>query len=261
MFKFFFDTADVDYIKNVLDKVDIDRKSILGITTNPNAMSKINCLTLQSWEGKVKQLCELVTDMRNGQWGGEVHIQLPYSRASADEAIRFADLISSWSDGITSVSMKISPSPEILNVVYALNDMVKTNVTGLSDAGTAYKCIGYGVDYVSIIPGRMEEVGINADKHLRFLHGCDADIITGSMRTVSGLARAIYFNTLPTIGTRVWDQIIDGNIDLSTLHVCNDIDPKVFCPQVDKTNLELSTSFFDQMDKLGEQVYKDFISI
>lgn len=261
MFEFFFDTADVDYIKNVLDKVDLDRSCILGITTNPNAMSKINCMTLQSWEKKTRELCEFVTSIRNGKFGGEVHVQLPYSRASDEEAIRFAELISSWNDGITSISMKISPSPDILDVVYVLNDLVRTNVTGLSDAGTAYKCISRGVDYVSIIPGRMEEVGINADSHLRFLAGCNTNVITGSMRTVTGLARAVYYDTLPTIGTRVWDQIIDGNIDLRTFHICNTIDRKVFCPQIDKTNLELSTSFFDQMDKLGEQAYKDFISI
>ena len=45
---FFFDTADTDYIRKIWDKLGkyIDGQSVIGITTNPNALAKVNCDTL-----------------------------------------------------------------------------------------------------------------------------------------------------------------------------------------------------------------------
>ena len=49
MFNYFVDTADIDYIS----KLDLANRfnpvHMLGITTNPNAMSKINHWSLDSW--------------------------------------------------------------------------------------------------------------------------------------------------------------------------------------------------------------------
>ena len=65
--------------------------------------------------------------------------------------------------------MKIPPYNEFLNISEELNQKVLTNVTGVSDHATAMKCISYGVNYVSIIPGRMEEVGIDAVSLMTYL--------------------------------------------------------------------------------------------
>lgn len=39
---FFFDTADVDYIRKTWDKMQshVSGESVIGITTNPNALAK-----------------------------------------------------------------------------------------------------------------------------------------------------------------------------------------------------------------------------
>ena len=42
--KFFFDTADKNYIDNLWNKlsISVNKEHVAGITTNPNAFSKIN---------------------------------------------------------------------------------------------------------------------------------------------------------------------------------------------------------------------------
>ena len=144
-----------------------------------------------------------------------------------------------------------------MEVVGEIQKLMPVNVTGLADCGTALSCMTYGVDYVSIIPGRMEEVGIVADDHLKFLlkRNSDTKVITGSMRTIDGLARAVKYDTIPTIGTRVWDKIANKSLDIGTL---SEQDP-LFSPHIDSRNTDLSVSFFHQMDTLGMKAYEEFV--
>ena len=55
MAAFFFDTADTDYIRKIWDKLGkhIDPSAVIGITTNPNALAKVNCDTLQKFEESI----------------------------------------------------------------------------------------------------------------------------------------------------------------------------------------------------------------
>ena len=50
MREFFFDTANTDFIKSTMNKYGskINRKWVKGITTNPNAFSKINKFHLKN---------------------------------------------------------------------------------------------------------------------------------------------------------------------------------------------------------------------
>ena len=256
MFDFFIDTADIDYIRNLTPAIEDYRKNVKGITTNPNAMDKIRQRTLAEWQSTLPDLCKLVSEIR-GDDQGEVHVQAPNSEMTGQEVLAFAQHIHKFNDGQTKLALKIAPKADVLEVVGEIQKLMPVNVTGLADCGTALSCMTYGVDYVSIIPGRMEEVGIVADDHLKFLlkRNSDTKVITGSMRTIDGLARAVKYDTIPTIGTRVWDKIANKSLDIGTL---SEQDP-LFSPHIDSRNTDLSVSFFHQMDALGMKAYEEFV--
>ena len=190
---FFFDTADTEYVKQLWEKLkgQIDPKSVAGITTNPNAFHKIEAGTIKEWKDKTLELCQLVSEIR-GDDLGVVYVQQPNSRMLGRDVLVWAAEISKWGDGNTRVGLKIPPFKEVLNVTDKLSTVIgiEVNVTGVADCSTALRAFSYGVDYVSIIPGRMEEQGINAKAQVSFTNqrNCkNSKIITGSMRTIEGL--------------------------------------------------------------------------
>ena len=91
---FFFDTADIDYIKKLWKRFskDIPSNLVAGITTNPNAFSKINLNNLSEWKLTTKNLCKLVTEIRN-DGKGVVYVQIPYSRMKKKQINEWIDLI------------------------------------------------------------------------------------------------------------------------------------------------------------------------
>lgn len=272
---FFFDTADLDVIERTWEKLSKTTSSsaIAGITTNPNALAKVNCNTLKELEFLTYKLTRFLSKVRNDQLGA-VHVQLPVSSASADEQMNWVRYLQGLGDGRTHVAMKIPPFKHVLDRVREkqMNRFVQINVTGVSDAATALRCFSYPeISYVSIIPGRMEEVGIDAQKQLRFVNqrngafnpGKNQSIIAGSMRTVDGLQRSIDAGTIPTIGQRVWDAMTDEDyanftswwrgVESDAGEYTDDI------PLIDDRNVKLTKDFFSQMDTLGEPLYKEFI--
>lgn len=272
MFDFFFDTADTDYIRKTWDDVgsQLDPSQVRGITTNPNAFMKIEAHQLGEWEKKLPELCSLVTEIK-GDDTGVVYVQAPRSTMTPEEVISYAQHISQFSDGTTKLGLKIPPFQPILEVVDELNKYMETNVTGLSDCSTALSCLSYNVRYISLIPGRMEEKGVDAKSHVLFTRrrknegtSLTGEIIAGSMRTIDGLEWVCNYGTVPTIGTRVWDQIV-GNSDILSkvatfgkeIVSCRDLN---FSPHIIDVNTQLSVDFFQQMDECGKHAHKDFIS-
>lgn len=265
--KFFIDTADVDYNKKTWDKLSkvFSGKELVGITTNPAAMAKVNADTMEKMGVTTKNLCKLVTDIRRDT-SGVVYVQGPSSKMTADELFKYAQLVESWSDGFTKVGLKIVPHYETLANINYFSSMIDINVTGVADCSTALRCFSHNVRYVSIIPGRMEERGVNAKEQISFVNErkksfSESEIITGSMRTIEGLAWAIEYDTVPTVGSRVFDQIFDQNL----VQAFKDMWAKpVFksahriSPLVTQDMLNLSNEFFDQMDQLGAVAYKDW---
>jgi hypothetical protein len=97
-------------------------------------------------------------------------------------------------------------------------------------------------------------------------------IIAGSMRTVEGLRNAIVRGTVPTIGARVWDKMLNpsartGQPDLTDFprlwtntdnDFRNELAGFTHAPFIEDANYQLSAAFFDQMNKLGEPIYKEF---
>jgi transaldolase len=263
MFNYFVDTADIDYISKLDLANRFDPVHMLGITTNPNAMSKINHWSLDSWTQVLPKLCELVSSIR-GDNLGQVHVQAPNSHMTGDEVLKFAEYIYKFNDANTKLALKIPPTISVLKRVDDIKVFMPVNVTGLSDCCSAFACLEHGVDYVSIIPGRMEEVGIDANAHLRFITKRTGKgyhkVITGSMRTVEGLLNAVRYHTIPTIGTRVWDKLVDFDLNNHQIDYYDEDTVEMFAPDINDDNRNLSTSFFYQMDGLGIQAYKDFLN-
>ena len=271
---FFFDTADTDYIRKIWDKLGkyIDGSSVIGITTNPNALAKVNCDTLEKFETLVPQMTSLVGELRGEGPAGLVYVQVPNSTMNDEDILRWAVYVNEFNGNGAAIALKIphfsyvlrlSGEPELSNLFL--------NVTGVSDANTIIKALSYqNVFFASIIPGRMEEVGIDANAHLEYLANQQLqrhqNIIAGSMRTIEGLKNSIFYHTVPTIGSRVWDLIDKENrweefvSYWETTYEVADKPSADYTPLVTDTNLDLSKQFFDQMDKLGESLHKEFMS-
>ena len=271
---FFFDTADTDYIRKIWDKLGkyIDGSSVIGITTNPNALAKVNCDTLEKFENLVPQMTSLVGEIRGEGPDGLVYVQVPNSQMKDEDILRWATYVNEFNGNGAAIALKIphfsyvlrlSGEPELRNLYL--------NVTGVSDANTIIKALSYhNVFFASIIPGRMEEVGIDANAHLKYLADQQLqrhqNIIAGSMRTIEGLKNSIFYHTVPTIGSRVWDLIDAENrweefvSYWENTYEVSEEPSADYTPVVTDTNLDLSKQFFDQMDKLGESLHTEFMS-
>lgn len=273
MKEFFFDTADTEFIRNTWKKIEnrVDKKLVRGITTNPNAFFKMGKFRLTEWLNSIPELCKVVSEIR-GDSEGIVYVQGPSSKMTPEELHAYAQMVLQHQSGGAYVGLKIPPYTRILRNSGSFSDMF-LNVTGVADAGTALKCLTYpNVRYVSIIPGRMEEAGIDSVKHLSFVNQrCPAkneryeyrrEIISGSMRTMEGLISTFKYGTVPTIGERVWNLILEEDnlqklLDIDYSEAQSDVTAE-FCPPFTEVSTNLSVSFFEQMDKCGEQAYADF---
>lgn len=275
MAAFFFDTADTDYIRKIWDKLGkhIDPSAVVGITTNPNALAKVNCDTLQKFEELVPRMCELVRELRgDSSTEGLVYVQVPNSTMSYEDILRWAVYVNEFNGNGAAIALKIPHFSYILRMAGEPElQNLYLNVTGVSDANTIIKALSYqNVFFASIIPGRMEEVGIDANAHLRYLANQQLqrhqNIIAGSMRTIEGLKNSIFYHTVPTIGSRVWDLIDAENrweefaSYWENTYEVSDEPSADYTPLVTDTNLDLSKQFFDQMDKLGESLHTEFMN-
>lgn len=282
---FFFDTANEEYIRNLWYKEGlkdyVNPMAVRGITTNPNAFKKMEMFKLEEWETQLVKLCKLVTEIRSSIESplnimkGVVYVQVPNCDMRVEEMLHFAEHISKFNDGTTKLGLKLPPYLEVLLHIEEFNAIMETNITGVADAGTALYAASFPVRYVSLIPGRMEEVGIDADAHMGYIQASNnfipfpmgsaehfTELITGSMRTLEGLKKAFEYGTVPTIGERVWNLMLEDSFDMNELDKFNDLDfeyhPTTFCPHIDERNTELSSSFFEQMNECGSQARSDF---
>lgn len=259
MFNFLIDTADEEYIKNKWDflKQHIPGKSVIGITTNPNAFYKVNDLSMEQWFLRMKKLADLLESIR-GDKNGELHVQFPNSNITEELFKKWCDKLECLNLSNVKLFIKVPPFSDGLKIAqkYCKN----INVTGVSDSGTALNALSYKISYLSLIPGRMEEVGINAKDHVKYVQNRKKDnkkIITGSMRTLECLKWCVELGTVPTIGTRVFDLFNENNIKDITKWKKQSFTNIKFCPFVDERNLSLSSDFFKQMDDMGNKCYED----
>lgn len=281
--RFFLDTADVDYIKNLLGHFathGVEFQNIAGVTTNPNAMSKVGATSFEQFVKQTREvvaLMESITDPQYDIFLKEVFVQIPRSDMTTGEIIRFVDFcIENLQSENVAVGIKIPPYPNVLNNLDEIFTAVNGghgaifNVTGVADAGTALMALSYPeVEYVSIIPGRMKEVGIDYAAHCVYPRlACITDyqkLIAGSMRTVDQVFETVSFGMIPTIGTRVWDIFEEEDF----VRLNDKVQPSGeqltrfangdynFAPLTSQANTDLSLAFFEQMDNLGTQLYEE----
>ena len=180
-----------------------------------------------------------------------------------EEVLEWAEYISTFNDGNTKLGLKIPPYKPILDIVDDLNKIMEVNVTGLADCSTALNCLTRNVRYVSIIPGRMEEKGLDAKSHMKYANqrkDDNSDIIAGSMRTIEGLRWVSEYGAVPTIGTRVWDLVFSemGVEEFNLLEEVKHEKYISFSPLVTEISTNLSVDFFEQMDDCGKKTYQQF---
>lgn len=275
---FFFDTADTDAIKKIWDTLGkrIDSANVLGITTNPNALSKVGCNTLAQFEELVPRMCETIKEIRGDAAPGIVYVQGPNSLMTEDETLKWAEYVNQFNTDTHSIGLKIPHFSYLIGLTdHPTLQQLYLNVTGVADAATIIKALlNPNIFFASIIPGRMQEQGtIDVEDQLKYLAHQKLhphqNIIAGSMRTIDGLKQSIHFDTIPTIGTRVWDIIEKDNLwgefeSYWSNRYWNSHDPAHpdadYMPRVSNSTEMVSREFFDGMDILGKDMYAEFQS-
>lgn len=266
-FDFFIDTADTEYIKRKWDEVNkvVDLNNYKGITTNPSAFAKEGLTTIAEWEKRTRELCLLVEEQTTKK-NVVVYVQMPSDSLSYTQTKRWASMISGWGTDKVQVGLKIPPyyshmAKELLHLI------PKINVTGLAEHGTLLRCAAVGgISHLSIIPGRMEAADIDAKAQVAYIvqnlpAHTKPKVITGAMRTLEGLKWCAEFHTVPTIGKRVLDLINKDNAEEVFNPVLRnnflDLDSQ-YVPLIEQRNIDLSVSFFKEMNKCSEQVATEF---
>ena len=158
MQKFFIDIANPDVIKTILEKIDLDNLSerLSGITTNPKALAKYFNRDF-SLEDLKSHLTNLNICLQNLKAKNPIiYVQIPSDEKTTINLSEMCNFVQSLD---FKVGIKIPHYYYFLNEIHKYKD-ISFNVTGVSDFLIASKCLSYPVDYVSIIPGRMEEKGI-----------------------------------------------------------------------------------------------------
>lgn len=277
---FFFDTADTGAISKVYSRLTalyghFINYSIIGVTTNPNAMAKIGATSLSDMVQVILDIDRFFC-ISNDELSSfytripqEIHIQLPDCDMPFDDCLKWFEYFEQL-ELQSKLVFKMPPNAKLLSEASRHSSEKKIryyNVTGLADAASILWALSYPyVSYASIIPGRMQNVMPleEVNKHLQLLASAkipvSKKIIAGSMRTLDGLKDAINYNTVPTIGTRVWDLMTGDDFkhfaswwsyNSQLIHSYVQID-------ISDANRNLSNSFFEEMNKLGEPIANEF---
>ncbi len=258
---FLFDTADVDALKRVWSdlKGSVIPDFVAGITTNPAIFQRAGKNSLGEWFATFIRLSDALNEIK-GHTKGELHIQFPNSQATVEEVENFVDCLLDLRLP-NKLFVKLPPYSSLLEEIFdsGLYLDVGFNVTGLAEAGTILK-LPRCLDYASIIPGRMLQAGLDYREHVAFaVQNSESTIITGALRDYQQVADCFQLRSLPTIGLKTWDLIIQNKeLDkLLGLEYSEIVAPE-FMPPCDERHTVLSISFFKEMDGYGAQAYEDF---
>ena len=259
MKSFFFDTADLNYIKTVWadlsENYGMNPSSIFGITTNPKAFTKIDHKN-STLTDTIKELADWYAGVRQYS-KGIIYVQLPDSSMGFEDTIKFINKIKACGNGFIDIGLKIPPFHFPHATLEFLSTTISLNITGVADAALALRSLSYPVDFVSILTGRMEEVGIDAREQVKFIRTAinNPSLIAGSMRTLDQLAWVIEEGMLPTIGTSIWDQglrdpeVMERIVLLLSAYTPAALQaPGSIRPGIPEQGLALTKSFIEEMD-------------
>ncbi len=142
--KLFIDTGNVEEIKEVASWGVLE-----GVTTNPTLIAK---------EGKdFKEVVKEIVNLVNCPLCVETLVSAQLTAAKSDEMLQQAEELIKLDD---KVVIKIPISEEGLKVVKILSERgIKTNVTLNFSANQALMAAKAGATYVSILSGRLDDIG------------------------------------------------------------------------------------------------------
>ena len=165
--RFFLDTANVDYIREV-NEMGV----ICGVTTNPSLIAK---------EGRdFKEVIKEITGIVDGPISGEV-----VSEDSAGMIKEGREIAKIHKNMIVKIPM----TEEGLKAVKVLSsEGIKTNVTLIFSAAQALLAANAGATYVSPFLGRIDDISMVGMDLVRdiaeifAIHGIETEIIAASVR-------------------------------------------------------------------------------
>lgn len=267
MQKFFIDSGDPEKIGEIIDRLqnDLDfygdtwgmKKRFAGITTNPKALASYfkTSFTLNDLHLYLTDLNSLIKRKR---LDGIIYIQIPNDDKIPDNLRTMCEFASSFD---FKVGIKIPHYTYFLEEVYKYEG-ISFNVTGVADYNVAAKALSDpSIDYVSIIPGRMEAAGISYESGLGVLYDnlCSLNnsrVIAGSMRTLSQLKAVLKYNCVPTIGATAFENIfndlsLDEDSGFFQLFDRNWVGHRNDYDEENSKGAALSKSFFEEMNEVN----------
>src|SRR4051812_16786623 len=104
--QFFIDTASVGVVKQVWEKLNkfVESEALLGVTTNPSALDKVNCVNLKDLETVVLDLANALYDINPD---ATIFVQIPNSIMWPEDVLKWGTYISGLGDGIINMGVKI----------------------------------------------------------------------------------------------------------------------------------------------------------
>jgi transaldolase len=169
--KIFLDTAQVDIIKQYAPTGLID-----GVTTNPSLLSKIGGQPLEV----IKQIIQALPH-------GDISVEITYKEPGAVYAQ--AQAIAALGDNVV---VKIPCHQHYYQVIHKLvQDGIRINITLLFSLAQALVMSKLGVEYISLIVGRLDDVnsdGIAVARDICLMldrYGFETQLLLASIRSVA----------------------------------------------------------------------------